>query len=109
LKKKYNHCAFLNKEGKETWGEIFPDGTVPVKNFIPTYVRLGGKSAQAFMVDLSALSEEVYEAVLEKIADMFNAPLEAVRQDFNEKGLPLRVSLTNGSWTDSPRGTEVVG
>ena len=103
--RRFKHWAYLNEEGKKFFGEVYPDGIVPVLSMIPMYGPLGSPdspSQQYFMVYLDELTEEQMEKTLDILTERFMAPREEMRKEFREHGLPLRKSLTNGSGTNHP-------
>ena len=46
--------ALLNDEGKKHWGEIFPNGEVPVKTIVPQDAEIEGKNQplKVYLVNL---------------------------------------------------------
>ena len=103
--RRFKHWAYLNKEGMETWKEVYPDGTVPVLSMIPQYGPLGSPDAppqRYFVVYIEELTEEQIEKTLDILTERFNVPREEMREEFMEHGIPLRRSLTSGSGTNHP-------
>jgi len=41
-KRRFRHWAYLNEKGRKLYGEIFPDGQVPLLSMIPQMAQLGG-------------------------------------------------------------------
>ena len=98
---KFHHWAHLNEEGKKLFGEIFPDGIVPVVNMLPSPAKLGGKTTRMFKVDIKQLSTNQMTELLEILSRKFNAPKDAIKRQIQTDGfVPLRKSMTSGSGTD---------
>jgi len=88
--------ACLNEEGKRVWGDVFPDGKVPIcSDFGVT--RLEGLGLEKVaLVSWKALSCAQQEAILTKLSTKFGAPREAILKDILGKGLPLPERYTTG-------------
>jgi hypothetical protein len=99
--RKYRTWACLNAEGKVVWGDVFPDGEVPIQNIMPQHARLEGVDGidKVFLVDWKELSAEQQNAILEKISSKNGASKEAILKDILKVGLPLREGLTEGGGT----------
>jgi len=105
MRRRFKHWAYLNEEGMKTWGNIYPDRTVPVLSMIPKYGPLGSPDSPPqnyFLVYVEELTEEQLEAILDILAERFKAPQQDIRKEIMERGLPLRKTLTNGSGTNHP-------
>lgn len=87
----------LNDEGKRVWGDVFPDGKVPVASMTFQEAKLGPKTERVILVAWTTLSEEQKAAVLAKISERCGAPKEAILKDILKVGLPLRESYTTGT------------
>lgn len=94
---KYPMAANLNEEGKEEFGSIFPSGQIPVLNPIAQDIPIEGQNitVNAFMVNLFLLTTQEKEAIASKLSKKFHAPIEALRKDIDERGLPLRSKFVN--------------
>jgi len=106
MSNKYAFWAILNKRGLELWGEVFPDGVVPVKSMIPRTGFLGdaNKVEQFYMVDWGELTKDQQDVSIKKICDKLGGrPVDVKKQIAKDQGLPLRVNLTNGSGTSRPQ------
>jgi hypothetical protein len=59
-RRKWHHWAYLNDEGKQLWGDVFPTGTVPVKVFLPQSGTLEGseKTVDVFLINQEELTSE---------------------------------------------------
>ncbi len=90
--------ACLNDEGRKVWGDVFPDGKIPVTSMVFQETKLGPGSKRecAVLIVWSALSKEKKDAILAKISERFGAPKDQILKDILRIGLPLRESLTTG-------------
>ena len=88
----------LNEEGMRVWGDVFPDGKVPVCSMAFQEARLAGdgRNEQVVLVAWNALSEDQKERVLSKIGARSGASKDAVLRDIRKIGLPLRKRYTTG-------------
>ncbi len=91
----------LNDKGKELYGEIFPDGIVPVRSFIPQQARLGAERQvkRIFLVNVDEITEDQFNAIVDSVVKRMRVPRSAVERDFKANGIPLRAELTSGSGT----------
>jgi hypothetical protein len=90
--------ASLNDEGKKVWGDIFPDGKIPVNSMSFQETKLGpGKRERVVLVAWNLLSKEKKDAILAKISEKSGAPKDQILNDILRIGLPLRESLTTGT------------
>ena len=99
--RKYRTWAYLNAEGKKVWGDVFPDGEVPIQSIIAQTATLEGidRVEKVFLVDWKELSAGQQNAVLEKISKRSGASKDAILKDVLKVGLPLRVNYTEGCGT----------
>lgn len=98
--RQYKTWANLNDEGKKVWGDIFPDGEVPVRSIIAQPARLEGAGEErVFIVEWRDLNSGQQDAILERLSKKSGAPKEVILQDILKIGLPLREKYTNGSGT----------
>jgi hypothetical protein len=99
--RKYRTWACLNPEGNALFGDIFPNGEVPIQSIMPQHARLEGFDGidKVFLVDWKELSAEQQNAILEKISSKSGASKEAILKDILKVGLPLREKLTEGGGT----------
>ena len=100
--RRFRHWAYLNEEGKRIYGDVFPDGTVPVVVMIQSEVKVGlsTSSVEAYLVYHEEMAPDQVELLLSKIADKFKVSKEDVRVQMISDRIPLRRSLTDGSGTD---------
>jgi hypothetical protein len=98
----YKTWARLNLEGKREWGEIFPDGKVPVQSIATQRAKLEGiKDIESvFTVNWKELTEEQQQAILEKLSHQTCSTKEAIFKDILKVGLPLRRRYTAGCGTN---------
>jgi len=89
---KYKTWASLNAEGKKAWGNIFPDGTIPVVSIIPKQATLQGteKTETIFLVDCKELTSQQTEQILEKLSKNTGTQKDLILKDILKVGLPLR-------------------
>jgi len=99
--RKYRTWAHLNAEGKAIWGDVFPDGEVPVQSIIAQPATLEGidKTERVFLVDWKELTAQQREAVLEKLSKRSGARKDVILKDVLKIGLPLREKYTEGCGT----------
>lgn len=94
-------AAELNQEGAAKFGDIFNDNLVPIKSSYlarATFEDLGVEPIGFYRVDQEELQElqpAKYEALLNRLSEIFNEPIEELRIYFKINGLPLRSSLVN--------------
>lgn len=90
--------VMLNDEGKKVWGDVFPDGKVPVTSMSFHEAKLGpgSRTEAVVLVSWQALSKTEKDGVLTKIVEKSGAPREAIFADILRIGMPLRKSLTTG-------------
>jgi hypothetical protein len=96
--KKYATWARLNLEGKRRWGDVFPDGLVPVRSIAKQHAKLEGvKDAESvFTVNWKELTTRQQQAILEKLSEQTSATKEDILKDILKTGLPLRRRYTAG-------------
>jgi hypothetical protein len=100
--------AHLNEEGMKQFGDIFPDGTVPIRSILPAQAILsnvqpgdGDKEQAVYVVNIHELKPKDLDKLVQKIASKFKAPLEEVRKGITgTEGVVLRTTLTTGAGTD---------
>lgn len=99
--RKYRAWAYLNAEGKAFFGDIFPDGEVPIQSIMPQHAKLEGIDGtdKVFLVDWKELTAQQQDAILKKISKKFGASKEAILRDILKVSLPLREKLTEGGGT----------
>jgi hypothetical protein len=99
--RKYQTWAYLNAEGKKLWGDVFPEGEVPIQSMIAQTATLEGIDGieKVFLVDWKELSTEQQKSVLEKISKLSGASKDAILKDVLKVGLPLRQKYTEGCGT----------
>ena len=97
----YRTWAYLNAEGKAVWGDVFPDGEVPVQSIIAQPATLEGidKTERVFLVDWKELTAQQQDAILEKISKRSGARKDVILKDVLKVGLPLREKYTEGCGT----------
>jgi len=86
--------TLLNDEGKRVWGDVFPDGKVPVCSYFQEAHLEGRGTIRVILVNWSALSSEQKDAILTKISKTTGSQKEEILKDILKIGLPLRESYT---------------
>jgi hypothetical protein len=90
--------VWLNDEGKRVWGDVFPDGKVPVCSYFQEANLMRGGvtpiATRIVFVNWSALSSEQKLAVLTKISKTTGSSKVEILKDILKIGLPLRESYT---------------
>jgi len=102
--RRFRHWAYLNEEGKKLYGEIFPDGQVPVLSMIPQMANLGESETpeRVYIVYIEELSSDQFKAIVDLIAEKFKAPRSIIEAEFKNNGIPLREKLVSGAGTNHP-------
>jgi hypothetical protein len=100
--RKYTTWVRLNVEGKRVWGDVFPNGIVPVQSMATQHAKLEGmKDAESvFTVNWKELTTEQQQLILEKLSEQTGATKEAILKDILKVGLPLRRRYTASCGTN---------
>jgi hypothetical protein len=96
--RKYQTWAYLNADGKLLWGEVFPDGEVPILSITAQAASLTGiaGSERVFLVDWTAITSQQQDAILEKLGKRTGGSKDFIIKNILKVGLPLRERLTEG-------------
>ena len=88
----------LNDAGIRVWGDVFPDGKVPVcsLDFQEANLEGAGGSERVILFNWAGLSSIQKDAVLIKISERSVASKEEILKDIKKVGLPLRERYTTG-------------
>lgn len=71
------------------WEEIFPDATVPIKSFFTIKTDLPGHpQAEAYMLDLDAISPDQRKKMIDVLAKRFNIPEDQIADEV-ARGVPI--------------------
>ena len=99
----------LNDAGKRVWGDVFPDGKVPISTFFGKAELEGSGSESVALIHWKGLSHAQQAAILNKLVDKSGIPKGALQsrlrlrneilKDILLIGLPLRESYTTGTVT----------
>ena len=102
MSRRFKSWAYLNDEGKKSFGEVFPDGEVPIVSMVPQRAYLGGGDIPytIYLVRVSDLSPEQFGKLLDLLVEKFKAPKNVMEKEFRENGIPLREELTSGAGTN---------
>lgn len=96
---KYPIAACLNVEGMKLFGDVFPDGLIPIFNPISGETEIEGIGRkQVHIVNiplLRSVDEQAYQKMLDKLSKKFNVPREDMDKEFMTRGLPLRHELVS--------------
>ena len=97
-----NNFAYLKPESP--FYDLFENGLCPIINIVvPSHAELeGSNETEVYMVNLEKLGEERLREIARRISAKAGANATVVFNEIKEKGLPLRVSQTNGCSTDVP-------
>ena len=100
MKCKYPISAQLNEEGMKQFGDVFPDGLVPILNPLSEETELEGLGEkQVHLVNLFLLKREdegkTYRKLLKTLSEKFDAPMMEMDEHFEEHGLPIRHDLVS--------------
>lgn len=101
MKCKYPVWANLNKAGKMLFGDVFPEGQIPIN--IETGISFeseleGVKTQKIHLVNVKLLrriDEEAYQRLLDKLSKKFEASKEEMNREFMLNDLPLRAILVS--------------
>jgi len=99
-KRRFRHWAFLNSEGKKVFGDVFPDGLVPVVSMIPGVAVIGGVEERIYLVFHEEMSEDQVQLWVKLLASKFGAPEADVMAQMLRVRIPLREKYTDGAGTD---------
>lgn len=99
--RKYKTWASLSSEGKQAWGDIFPEGVIPIQSIIPLQVTLEGikKPQRVFLVDWKELTAQQQDLTLNKLCKRSGATKEEILKDILKIGLPLQEKYTDSCGT----------
>jgi len=92
----YRTWARLNLEGKREWGDVFPNGKVPVQSIATQRAKIeGAKDVESvFTVNWKELTEWQQQAILEKLSQQSGTSKETILEEILKVGLPLRRKFT---------------
>ena len=101
MKHKYAVWANLNEAGRKLFGDVFPDGQIPI--MVETSLAFeseleGVKTQKIHLVNVKLLrrtDEEAYQRLLNKLSEKFKASKEDMNREFTINGLPLRANLVS--------------
>ena len=100
--KDYLDWCYLNEEGLKEYGNIFPDGIVPVLSMISIvfeHPKLDTPE-RAYIVRGTNLTEKQLRLLVDKISENFkDSNKTEIRRYIFDNNLPIRERLTSGSGT----------
>ena len=98
--RRFKHWIFLNEEGKKLYGDIFPDGQIPVLSMIPTLGGIDGNPERVYLIFHEELSNEQIDQVLTLLSRKFGADKELIRHEMLKNRIPLREKYVSSSSTN---------
>jgi len=99
-KRRFRHWAFLNAAGKKKFGDVFPDGLVPVVSMIPRFADVGDHCEGVYLVFHDEMSEDQIRKFVEMLAGVFGALEAAVKAELLKDRVALRERYVDGAGTD---------
>jgi hypothetical protein len=90
--RRFKHWIYLNDEGKKLYGEVFPDGIVPVVSLL--------SSESHYLLYHEELTPEQIDKLLKLLAERFSTTKQDIKNQMLKDRIPLRTSLTCGSGTN---------
>jgi hypothetical protein len=82
-------AKILEGTRRALWIEIFPDAVLPIKSMFTIKTDLPGHpGADAYMLDLDAISPDQRAKMIDVLATRFNIPREELADEI-EKGVPI--------------------
>jgi len=99
----YKDWCYLNDEGKELFGDIFPDGIVPILSMLPIifeHQKLD-KPNKAYLLRGKKLTNEQIIMLVNKLSKKFNDEInkQEIKEEILSNRVPIREALTSGSGT----------
>jgi hypothetical protein len=99
--RKYKAWAYLNADGKALFGDVFPDGEVPVQSILPKQATLTGVEGteKVLLLDWKELTRQQQDALLSIISRTSGAGKDVILKEILKVGMPLRERYTEGGGT----------
>ncbi len=84
--------AHLNNEGKQKWGEVFPNGIIPVLTPFAKEAEIEETNQQfdVYMINWDMLTPVQRACIIQKLSKLFNTPEQEIEREILERGLPLQ-------------------
>ena len=102
----YKDWCHLNEEGKKLFGEIFPDGIVPILSMLPIIFEHPelDEPNKAYLLKGKELTEEQTKTLVDKLSEKFNDEdkKEKIETEILQNRIPIRIKLTSGAGTRRP-------
>jgi hypothetical protein len=88
--------ATLNEEGKKLYGEIWPNGEVPIVSIVGIQMQTGPNEPveDAYLIRKEEMSPEQIEKLLAMLSEKFKTPKEDINKEWETNGLPIRAKFT---------------
>ena len=98
--RRFRFWVYLNAESMKLFGDVFPDGVVPVVSMIPGTAFFGGQEEKMYLVFHEEMSEDQISRLVSLLAAKFGAPEADVKAQMLRDRIPLREMFTDGAGTD---------
>lgn len=98
MRPSYPVTAHLNDKGLEQFGDTFKDGAIPIINPISREASLDKLWKEIYLVNIPLLirdKPELYNKLIESLADKFNIEKENLDHIVKKNGLPIRSELVS--------------
>ena len=101
MSQNYKDWANLNEEGLEKFGDIFPNGVVPIISMISITFEHPDLSTpeRAYLLKGSDLTKDQITKLVDKLAQKFNGEKDEIRKTILSNDIPVREKLTSGTGT----------
>ena len=103
MSQNYNDWANLNEEGLKEFGDIFPNGIVPIIGMIPFTFDSPNltEPEQGYLLRGSDLTQDQITKLVDKLAKKFNdeGKKEEIKKAVLSNDIPVRRKLTSGTGT----------
>jgi hypothetical protein len=100
MSRKFRHWIYLSDEGKKLYGEIFPNGEIPVLSMIPAIGGIEGKPERLYLIYHEELSNEQIDQMLTLLSRKFGADKELIRHEMLQNRIPIREKFVSSSGTN---------
>lgn len=92
-----------DEERKKNFIEVFGTNSVKVKSpFAELIIRPNGEEALAYFLDLTLITEEERERLINNIVKRFNQSVDFVRENLDKMGVPILKEHCS-LWIESPQ------
>ena len=98
--RRFRFWAYLNAEGMKLFGEVFPEGWVPVVSMVPLRAECGDSVEMVYLVFHEEMSKKQVDGWLRLLAERFGASVADVRAQMLRDRIALRAKYVDGAGTD---------